>query len=50
MRLLKPYKGNGKMKMAVYPGQQLIVLFKLDPYKTSASFTVPLPRVYKLSN
>lgn len=49
MRLLKPYAGYGKIKTAISPGQELIILFKMDPYKTAASFTIPLPRVYKLT-
>lgn len=48
MRLLKPYGGYGKIKTAVTAGQELIILFKMDPYRTPASFTIPLPKVYKL--
>ncbi len=48
MRLLKPYGGYGKIKTAVTAGQELIILFRMDPYRTAVSFTIPLPKVYKL--
>jgi hypothetical protein len=36
------------MKIIVRPGQQLIILFKIDPYRSSPSFTFPLPKVCRL--
>ncbi len=47
MRLLKPYAGHGKIRTSVEPGKELIILFKMDAYKISPSFTIPLPRVIK---
>lgn len=48
MRLLRPYAGNGKIRTVVEAGKELIILFKLDPYKSSPSFTIPMPKVIKM--
>jgi hypothetical protein len=48
LELIGPYKGKGKIKTIVNPGQELIVLFKMDAYNCPISFVIPYPKAIKL--
>ena len=48
LELLAPYKGKGVFKVTAEPGKELMIMYKMQPGNYTASFSLPVPKMFLL--